>query len=153
MINIRYGNINEAALIAKFNQAMALETEDKVLDPDLINRGVLAVFDNPQLGFYLMAEVDGVPVGSLMITTEWSDWRNGLFWWIQSVYVDPEYRRQGVFRSLYNKVHAMAEEDPAVCGIRLYVEQDNENAQRTYTSLGMTETAYRLYEETFTSLP
>jgi ribosomal protein S18 acetylase RimI-like enzyme len=87
-----------------------------------------------------------------MVTTEWSDWRNGMFWWIQSVYVRPEYRRQGLYRELYARVKELAEQEPAVCGFRLYVENENVNAQKTYKALGMSETGYKLFEELKDSL-
>ena len=96
---------------------------------------------------YLVAEQGDEIVGSLMVTTEWSDWRNGFFWWVQSVYVRPEFRRQGVYRALYTEVRIHAKAQPDVCGIRLYVENENEGAQKTYEALGMKKTGYRLYEE------
>jgi ribosomal protein S18 acetylase RimI-like enzyme len=105
------------------------------------------MIDNPQMGFYLVVELDNNIQASLMVTTEWSDWRNGMFWWIQSVYVRSAYRRQGLYRELYERVKELAEQEPAVCGFRLYVERDNLTAQKTYQSLGMSETDYRLYEE------
>ena len=125
---------------------MALETENKQLDPDTIHRGVAALFESPELGFYLVAEQDGKVVACLMITTEWSDWRNGIFWWIQSVYVVAEARRQGLFSLLYEHVAAKAKSDPKVCGFRLYVEKENHVAQSVYLSLGMSETDYKLFE-------
>ena len=119
----------DVAAIAAFNQAMAQETENKALPSG--------------------TEADGGPVGCLGITFEWSDWRNGLFWWIQSVYIDPNYRRQGVFGGLYAHVTELAKNATDVCGIRLYVEHDNTNAQQTYLSLGMAETHYKLLEVEF----
>lgn len=141
-------------VIADFNQAMARETENKVLDRPTLLAGVQAVFDNADLGFYLVArdtrsDSDGSVIGCLLITTEWSDWRNGLFWWIQSVYVDPAYRGKGVFSALYAHVRQTARSRPDVCGLRLYVEKENERAHRTYLRLGMIETDYRLLEEEF----
>jgi ribosomal protein S18 acetylase RimI-like enzyme len=105
------------------------------------------MIDNPQMGFYLVVELDNGIQASLMVTTEWSDWRNGMFWWIQSVYVRPQYRRQGLYRELYERVKELAEQEPAICGFRLYVERDNTAAQQTYRSLGMSETEYKLFEE------
>ena len=102
---------------------------------------------NPSHGFYLVAEKDGEIAGSLMVTTEWSDWRNGVVWWVQSVYVRDEYRRQGIYRGLYEEVKTLSNNDESVCGFRLYVEKDNVNAQKTYESLGMIETDYLMYEE------
>jgi ribosomal protein S18 acetylase RimI-like enzyme len=110
------------------------------------------MIENPQMGFYLVVELDNGIQASLMITTEWSDWRNGMFWWIQSVYVRPAYRRQGLYRELYARVKELAEQEPAVCGFRLYVERDNTNAQQTYAALGMAETDYRMFEELKPSL-
>ena len=101
----------------------------------------------PVLARYFVAEQDGVPAGTLMFTFEWSDWRNGLWWWIQSVYVPPEFRRRGVYRALYAHVRALAEADAGVCGIRLYVENDNRIARSTYEALGMQDAHYRIYEQ------
>jgi ribosomal protein S18 acetylase RimI-like enzyme len=126
--------------------AMALETEHKALDPATVERGILAVFAQPRRGAYFMAERNGEAAGTLMLTYEWSDWRNGDWWWIQSVYVAPQHRRKGVYAALYAHVLAGAKADPAVCGLRLYVERDNTNAQRTYESLGMVDAGYRMYE-------
>lgn len=147
-------------VIADFNQAMALETENKMLDRPTLLSGVQAVFDRNDLGFYLVARNAGDAsdgddggekkvAGCLLITTEWSDWRNGLFWWIQSVYVDPAFRGQGVFSALYAHVRQAARARPDICGLRLYVEKENERARRTYLRLGMIETNYRMLEEEF----
>jgi ribosomal protein S18 acetylase RimI-like enzyme len=137
----------DAPTIAEFNIAMALETEQKHLDPDTVERGVQNLLNQPDLGFYLIAEADQEVIGSLMITSEWSDWRNGLFWWIQSVYIKPEWRRKGVFVCLYEFIRGRARAEPGVCGLRLYVEQENTGAQMTYRKVGMEETYYRIYEE------
>jgi GNAT superfamily N-acetyltransferase len=144
-IDIRRAADADAPHIAQWNIAMAWETEHKRLDPDTIARGVRAVFDEPRRGFYLIAEQDGVAVGCLMVTYEWSDWRCGDFWWVQSVYVVPEARRSGVFRALYSHVKRMAEGAGAV-GLRLYVETENERAQATYGGLGMQRCHYYMYE-------
>ena len=125
---------------------MAWETEHKRLDPPTLEKGVRALLQGKQTGFYMVATSGDSVVGSLMITTEWSDWRNGQFWWIQSVYVLPEYRRQGIYRNLYESVQALAHEESDVLGFRLYVEQENETAKRTYENLGMKKTVYELYE-------
>ncbi len=143
---IRYATLDDAPTIAAFNTAMACETEGKELDPATIQAGVAALFTRPELGFYLVAEQDGKPAACLMITTEWSDWRNGLFWWIQSVYVIPQARRRGIFTQLYRHVETLAQNNPEVCGFRLYVEQDNHVAQSVYRSLGMSQTHYRFFE-------
>ena len=126
---------------------MALETEGIEVSKDKITNGVVNLMNSPGLGFYLVAECDGKITGSLMITTEWSDWRNGLFWWIQSVYVLPEYRRMGIYRAMYEHVKQLAQEKPDICGFRLYVERNNKIAQTTYENLGMEETYYLLFEE------
>jgi ribosomal protein S18 acetylase RimI-like enzyme len=144
---IRKAQLEDAEIIAQFNIAMATETENKFLNPAIILAGVRSLFAQPHAGFYLLAEMDGVAAGCLMITTEWSDWRNGLFWWIQSVYIQPEFRRQGIYGKLYERVKLMAREHPEVCGFRLYVEKDNLVAQKTYTTLGMQPTHYLIYEE------
>lgn len=146
-VQIRKAISNDAEVIAEFNQLMALETEHKTLIPDLILAGVNSLLANSAYGMYLVAEVEGVVVGSLMITTEWSDWRNGVFWWIQSVYVKADYRRQGVYRKLYAAVKTLAAEQGNVCGFRLYVEKDNQRAQTTYRELGMQATDYLIFEE------
>ena len=107
------------------------------------------MLDRNSLGFYLIAEVEGRPAGQLLITTEWSDWRNGYFWWIQSVYVDVEYRRQGVYRALDSHVHSEARRRGDVCGLRLYVERNNQVAQQVYSSLDMHRSHYDLFEIDF----
>lgn len=147
LIKIRRAEHSDASTIAGFNRAMARETENKELIPEVILAGVNSLFENPSRGFYIIAEVDSKVVASLMITTEWSDWRNGLFWWIQSVFVEPEYRRRGIFRSMYEFTKELASREPNVCGFRLYVEQDNSRAQETYSALGMEQSPYRFFEE------
>ena len=130
------------------NRAMAAETEDKGLEPDTLRRGIEYLLAHPREGFYLVAEEAGQAVGTLMLTYEWSDWRNGRFWWIQSVYVSTSHRRRGVYRAMHEHVRRLARQDPQIVGLRLYVERDNLGAQRTYQHLGMAETDYRLFEET-----
>jgi ribosomal protein S18 acetylase RimI-like enzyme len=146
-MNIRRATIEDATAIAEFNIKSAMETEGIELIPGVIGAGVKTMINNPQMGFYLVVEDEDGIQASLMITTEWSDWRNGLFWWIQSVYVNQRYRRQGLYRKLYQQVKVLAEAETHVCGFRLYVEQDNHIAQRTYRSLNMEETSYKLFEE------
>ncbi|MBI9073529.1 MAG: GNAT family N-acetyltransferase [Melioribacteraceae bacterium] len=146
-LKIRIAGLEDADTIKEFNKAMALETEEKQLDNDVLSAGVKSLLNNPQYGFYLVAEKDDKVVGCLMITTEWSDWRNGLFWWIQSVYVDKNYRRQGIYKSLYNYVKELADSKENICGFRLYVENENVTAQKTYESLGMKLCYYKMYEE------
>ena len=144
-VAVRAADRGDIAHIAAWNLAMAWETERKRLDPGVLERGVTAVFDEPRRGFYLVAERDGVPVGCLLVTFEWSDWRGGDFYWIQSVYVVEEARRGGVFRALYDAVTERARSAGAV-GVRLYVETENERAQRTYAGLGMERCHYFMYE-------
>ena len=146
-MRIRVATPDDAAILVAFNAAMARETEKKELLPQVIGAGVRALLANPASGFYVVAEDGGRLVGSLMITKEWSDWRNGSFWWIQSVYVRPEARRRGVYRSLYRHIQGLAAADPGVCGFRLYVERENAVAQETYRALGMHTTRYLVFEE------
>lgn len=138
---------SDAAMLVEFNQAMALETESKSLSQTTLRNGVEAVLSDSRHGFYVVAEIEREIVGSLLVTFEWSDWRNGLFWWIQSVYVRPDHRRRGIYRALHEFVRDRARTTGGVVGLRLYVERDNTTAQRTYDAQGMYETAYRMYEE------
>lgn len=146
-ISVRKATPKDAESIIQFNIAMAMETENKTLKSEEIEPGVHGLFEKPEYGFYMVAESKGKVVGSLMITYEWSDWRNGLFWWIQSVYVIPESRRNGVYRTMYLTIKAMANKQDDVCGFRLYVEKENSSAQKTYNALGMNETHYKMFEE------
>jgi len=139
----------DAGIIADFNNRMAQETEARTLDPDLIGPGVAAFLADPSKGRYWLAEVDDRIIGQIAVTYEWSDWRNGMIWWIQSVYVHANYRRQGVYSGLYRHVELQAKSDADVIGIRLYVESDNERAQKTYTDLGMKMTNYRIMQSLF----
>ena len=148
-ISIRRAHPADAEVIAANNRAMAKETENKDLDQSTLIPGVNEALSNPQRGFYLLAEKDGRVVGQTLITPEWSDWRNADFWWIQSVYVDPAQRKSGVFRTLYEHVRREAEENPAVCGLRLYVHRDNRKAQSVYLSLGMDHAHYEMFEVVF----
>ena len=138
--------IEDVAAITQFTIAMAAETEDLALDPQTVHAGVATVVSDDRRGFYLVARSDGKAVGSLMITYEWSDWRNGNLWWIQSVYVVPSARKQGIFRLLYDNVISLAKQSGDAAGVRLYVEKDNRSAQEAYRKLGMSETAYRVFE-------
>jgi ribosomal protein S18 acetylase RimI-like enzyme len=146
-VQVRRAQAGDADTIAAYNAAMAFETEGRRLLPQVLGAGVRRLIAEPALGFYLVAQAAGEVVGCLMVTTEWSDWRNGRFWWIQSVYVPPAWRRRGVFRALYAEVGALAAREPDVCGLRLYVERHNTAAQATYLSLGMQRTDYDLYEQ------
>jgi GNAT superfamily N-acetyltransferase len=146
-VRIRDATATDLEFIAQGNEAMALETEHKVLDPQAVRLGVGTALATRAHGRYFVAEDNMAQlVGQLMITYEWSDWRNGQFWWIQSVYVLPEARRGGVFRALYEHVDALARSTPGVCGLRLYVEFDNAAAQRTYQRCGMVDANYRVFE-------
>lgn len=142
---IRDATLADVADLVDWNAAMAWETEHKRLDPEVLRRGVAGVLEQSRRGFYLVAERAGVAVGSLLVTFEWSDWRCGDFWWIQSVYVDPSARRGGVFRALYAAVEQRAAAADAV-GLRLYVETHNAHAQQTYEGLGMQRCHYFMYE-------
>lgn len=133
----------DVAFLVECNIAMAKETEHKALDRKTLTHGATAAFDDPRRGFYLVAEYDGEPAGCLMITFEWSDWRNGYWWWFQSVYVTPHARQHGVFHALYAEVERRARAQGAV-GLRLYVERNNALAQHTYASLGMEEEPYKM---------
>ncbi|NVK12000.1 MAG: GNAT family N-acetyltransferase [Gammaproteobacteria bacterium] len=144
MIHIRKATRADINSLVDFNQRMAFETEEKQLDDAVLRPGVTGVFDNDSRGFYLVAEDEQQIVGSLMVTYEWSDWRNGNFWWIQSVYVIPSARRTGVYKALYEQVKALAARQ--AIGYRLYVEKNNHIAQATYRSLGMSVCEYDMYE-------
>jgi GNAT superfamily N-acetyltransferase len=150
-LRVRHAVTADIPFLVECNAAMASETEHKLLDRDVLERGTQAVFDDPRRGFYLIAERDGEPAGCLLVTYEWSDWRDGDWWWFQSVYVAPAHRRHGVFRALYAEVERRAREAGAV-GMRLYVERDNTRAQQTYQSLGMEEEAYKMLRRGFTKI-
>lgn len=143
---IREARESDADIIADFNVRMALETENLALDRPTVRRGVRTALADRSKAIYFVAEMDGRVAGQLMITHEWSDWRNGDLWWIQSVYVHPDFRRAGVFKALYEHVQQAAREAGSV-GIRLYVENDNRVAQQSYTKLGMSMTHYAIMEE------
>ncbi len=143
---IRRGTLDDAAAIVEFNRGLAWETEQKTLDLTLLRRGVTALLDDPAKGFYTVAESNGELVGQTLITMEWSDWRNGWFWWIQSVYVKAEARSSGVFNQIYQHLLREAQSSEDVIGLRLYVERDNERAKAVYRKLGMTDTPYDMLE-------
>jgi GNAT superfamily N-acetyltransferase len=148
-INIRESRPQDLEVIVRFNSAMASETEGKILEPEIVTRGVKRALEDPERSRYFLAEVDGRVVGQIMFTLEWSDWRDAWFWWIQSVFVDPEYRGGGVFSRLYRFLYDLARNDPDVCGLRLYVETDNGHAQNVYHALGMQKTGYLVMETLF----
>lgn len=148
---LRLATHADVELLVEFNRAHAAEVEDKGLDPDVLRRGIGHLMDEPRDGFYLIAEAAGTagtqePAGTLMVTREWSDWRNAHFWWIQSVYVHPQHRRKGLYSALHQEVARQARAANA-CGLRLYVEKDNTGAQATYRAHGMDETYYLMFED------
>ena len=148
-ITVRPACLSDLDLLVRFSAAMAEETEDRKLDLERLRQGIAAVLTSTERGEYLVAETISEVIGQLLITYEWSDWRNGMFWWIQSVYVEPAMRRRGVFRAMHEYVLLETQRRPDVCGIRLYVEKDNAAAQAAYRRLGMRVTAYQVYEQDF----
>ncbi|QDU68482.1 GNAT family N-acetyltransferase [Engelhardtia mirabilis] len=150
-IRIRTATRDDAGQIAAWQVAMAAETEDRELPLERVRRGVEAVFADGEKGRYLIAEdIElGRALGSLLLTNEWSDWRDGWFWWIQSVFVESEARGRGIYRRMYEHVLAEAKADGSVCGVRLYVEVENEYAASVYSHLGMDKTSYRMFEVDF----
>ncbi len=156
---IRAADPADVDLLAQWAQTMALETEHRQLDADTVHAGVAAAIADPAKARYFVAMEDavlaggetiGTAVGTLMVTREWSDWRNGDWWWIQSVYVTAQHRRQGIFAALYRHVQQLAQQTPGVIGLRLYVERENAVAQRTYAALGMRDAGYSIQEQAFT---
>jgi GNAT superfamily N-acetyltransferase len=145
-LKIREAALSDAPVIAAFNLRLADESEGLRLEPVTVQAGVTAELTDPTKGIYYVAEVEGAVVGQLMITYEWSDWRNGTIWWIQSVYVKPEFRRAGVFRALFDHVRTLAERRKDVCTLRLYVHAENDRARQSYDRLGMTRTQYEIFE-------
>lgn len=152
-LTVRLARQEDAATIASFSAAMALETENRCLDLDRLQGGTIALLESPDRGFFMVAELEQAGtcrlLGQLMITYEWSDWRNGVFWWIQSVYVDPAWRRQRVFRRMHETVMVTAKTSPNVCGVRLYVEESNSVAQAVYRRVGLTPSSYAIFETDF----
>lgn len=145
-MNIRRANINDLDKIVEYNYNLAYETEDKELDKKILTNGVKRILEDETKGIYHVCEVDGKVVGQIMYTYEWSDWRDGTFIWVQSVYVHKDYRGKGIFKALYNKVKEICDNNSEYVGIRLYVERENYNAQKTYKKIGMTECNYYMYE-------
>ncbi len=146
--------LGDLDVLVAFNRAMARETEGRELDEPTIRAGVQAMLLDPSRGVYLVArDPDGTPVGQIMVTTEWSDWRNGWFWWIQSVYVRLDARGRGVYHRLHREVEARARARGDVCGLRLYVAHENRVAQSVYEALGMAPAAYRMYEVVWPKSP
>ncbi|MBM4121345.1 MAG: GNAT family N-acetyltransferase [Nitrospira sp.] len=152
-LTVRPARLEDADVLVGFSAAMALETEGRTLDREQLRRGTLAVLKSPARGFYLVAERLGGAsrevVGQLLVTYEWSDWRNATFWWIQSVYVHPNWRRQGVYRRMHEAVFTQARARKDVCGLRLYVERENRMAQAVYRRVGLTPSSYLVFDEDF----
>jgi GNAT superfamily N-acetyltransferase len=152
-IEVRMAAIGDLDVLVNFSAAMAMETEGCRLDDDRLRRGILAVLESSAHGFYLVGERPDAEartvIGQLLVTYEWSDWRNAAFWWIQSVYVHPMWRRQGVYRLMHQRVVQDARARKDVCGIRLYVEEHNETAQRVYRQVGLSPAGYLVFQEDF----
>ena len=148
-IRIRAATPADAAIIADFNVRLAAESEDTTLDPDTVRAGVQALLDDPAKGRYWLAHIGKDVAGQIMVTYEWSDWRNGMYWWIQSVYVPSSCRRQGVFSALYCHVEELAKADGEACGIRLYVEHNNRRAKDTYRALGLEPSGHEVMQSIF----
>ena len=145
-MNIRKALNKDRDVIARYNYNLAYETENKILDMNILTRGVEAIIKDENKGIYHVCEINGEVVGQIMYTFEWSDWRNGTFLWIQSVYVNKEFRGMGVFKALYKFIRDIADNDNNICGIRLYVEKENTIAKKTYKNIGMKECNYYIYE-------
>ena len=148
-IIIRPASVSDAVIIAEFNAFMAKETENLELDRELLRRGTEALLADSSKGIYYLAETGDKVIGQLMVTYEWSDWRNATFWWIQSVYVLPEYRKNGVFRKLYQYIESLARTRGDVCGLRLYVDTSNKRAQQTYETIGLKRSHYQMMDMDF----
>jgi GNAT superfamily N-acetyltransferase len=146
---IRIAEDKDVQTLAQFNVTLAWQTERKKLELPVVTKGVQTLLENPRHGFYTVAETAGEVVGCVMVTYEWSDWRCGLIWWIQSVYVKPEFRRQKVFSRLFAFLKEKASQESSVCGFRVYVEEGNHTAQSTYSRVGMDQTTYKVYEKFF----
>lgn len=146
MIQFRQANPNDAPHITAFQIAMAFETEKLRLDEATCQKGVRAVFEDPSKGTYHICTNGDHVIGCLLLTSEWSDWRNGKVWWIQSVYFLPEYRRQKLFSKFYTYIQELAHAQPEIRGIRLYVDKTNEIAQKVYAKIGMNGEHYKLFE-------
>ena len=150
---VRLATSDDSEALVAFQRSMAWETEGKELSPDTLWEGVAGIFSHPERGFYLVTQTGRVVIAGLLVTYEWSDWRAASFWWVQSVFVNAGWRRRGVYRAMYEKVREMAAGRSDVCGLRLYVDQENEAAQRAYESLGMYPTRYQMYEASEEAMP
>ncbi|MEM7261024.1 MAG: GNAT family N-acetyltransferase [Planctomycetota bacterium] len=145
-VNVRDAVADDLSFIFHANREMARETEDKELDPATLQSGIATALADPSLGFYLIAEIDGDDAGTLMVTREWSDWRNGLFWWIQSVYVLPRFRGRRAYSALHHAVVDRARDHGNIQGVRLYVDRENQHAREVYQRLGMDHSNYDMME-------
>lgn len=145
-IAVRDAHAGDAPRIAEYNRLLALESEDKVLDMATLAAGVRRGLSSPALCRYFIATADGEPVGTTMVTYELTDWRDGVLWWLQSVYVEPAFRRHGVFRAIYRYIESAARRSGDARGLRLYVHRANQRAMQTYESVGMTKADYEFYE-------
>lgn len=146
-VTVRWAEPTDLETIIEFNCFLARESEGKELDLSLLRPGIAAALADRAKGPYLLAEEQGIILGQMAITFEWSDWRNGWFWWVQSVYVRPEARRRGVFTALFHHLEKEAGIDRTVIGIRLYVEEENHTAIQTYLKLNFKRTGYRVLEK------
>ncbi len=148
-VSVRPAAQNEADFLVRCNQSMAMETEGKKLNAERIQNGVQSLLEDSQRGIYFIAEYEGEPAGTLMITKEWSDWRNAFFYWIQSVYVMPDYRSKKIYAAMHRYIEKLAKESGECCGIRLYVEKNNDHARSVYQHMGMGLCDYDLMEQPF----
>jgi RimJ/RimL family protein N-acetyltransferase len=154
-LTVRPATLDDLDALTAFSAAMAMETEQRTLDRARLRLGTRAVLDQPERGRFYVADLqpeptaDRVILGQLLITYEWSDWRNAQFWWIQSVYVHPDWRRQGVYRSMHGAILNLAQSQAGVCGVRLYVEGDNHIAKCVYERVGLSPSSYQVYESDF----
>jgi ribosomal protein S18 acetylase RimI-like enzyme len=146
MLTTRKCNPNDIAVLVNFQLSLALETENIKLDKAVVTKGLEALFNDASKGIYYMSEYGGEPVGCYLVTFEWSEWRNGMVWWLQSVYVAEAHRSKGVFRYMYNNLIGLIRQDPAVIGLRLYVDKSNTRAQQVYRSLDMNGEHYTVFE-------
>lgn len=146
---LRDATPGDAEIITEYNARLARETEGRDLDRAVLTAGVRALLADPAKGRYFVAEAAGEVIGQVMITYEWSDWRNGMIWWLQSVYVPAAFRRRGVFRALFEHVQRLASQQPGVCGLRLYVERENARAKDAYARQGMVNAGYEVFETVF----
>jgi GNAT superfamily N-acetyltransferase len=145
-LTIRRATPADAGIVTEFNRLLALESEGKTLDLAVLRSGVEAALADTAKAWYFLCHDQGEILGQTMLTFEWSDWRNGWIWWIQSVYVRSDARRRGVFRLLFEHIRTLATQTPGVVGIRLYVERDNDTAQQTYERMGLERTTYLVME-------